>query len=126
MAAKKQTPVQQPPLFAKVETVIQPDALPSITRTFGSLAAGAVVTGSLGYFGMAAVEVVTLSVTMLTGSAFMTFMTWYLSAFMVLIGAIMAGSYIQASLLDGSLEVACGKARSYVASLFSTRKEVAA
>ena len=122
---QKQTVAQPIVEDAKIVNEVEVQ-LPSITRTVSSLAAGAVVTGSIGYFGMVAAEVVTLSVALLTGSAFATFMTWYLSAFMVLVGAIMAGSYVQARLLDGSLDVTCGKARSYVASLFSTRKEVTA
>ena len=126
MAAKKQTPVQQPPLFTKVETIVVPDPEPTIARTFSSLIAGGVVTGSLGYGGMGLVGAATLGVAVLTGSAFLTYMIWYLGALITIVGAIMAGSYVQARLLDGSLDVACGKARSYVAGLFTFRKEVAA
>jgi hypothetical protein len=114
------------PTVVEDAKVVNEVALPSITRVFGSLTAGAITTGSLGYFGFAAVEVVTLSTALLTGSAFATFMIWYLGAFMALVGAIMAGSYVQARILDGSLDVACGKARSYVASLFTFNKEVTA
>lgn len=98
---------------------------PTIARTVSSLATGAVVTGTVGYFGMAAVEVVTLSTALLTGSAFLTFMIWYLGAFMLMVTAIMAGSYVQARILDGSLDVLCGKARSFVVTLFSAPKRIA-
>lgn len=122
MATKKQTAQPQPSVVFVDEA---PE--PTITRTFSSLVAGGVVTGSLGYGGMALVGAATVGVAVLTTSAFLVYMTWYLGVLVTIVGAIMAGSYVQARLLDGSLDKTFARGREYVVSKllsFSSRKEV--
>lgn len=97
--------------------------LPSGKRIIVALAANLVLTGTLGYLGIALTSYLVVGASVLTGSAFLVFMVAFIGYAITLIASMMAGSKLQSAILDGSLERGFASARSKVSGWFSRATE---
>lgn len=79
---------------------------------------GLIATGAIGYWGVVLVQYASLSALILTGSAFLSFMVWFLGVIAMLAAAVMAGNAVQRAITEGAIgtavdSVVLGSTRAY-------------
>lgn len=88
--------------------------LPSTKRVIVAFAANLLLAGGVTYLGLQLTSFLIVGAMALTGSAFLMFMVGFIGYAVSLIVGIMAGSKLQAVILDGSLERGFSAVRSNV------------
>lgn len=83
------------------------------------LLAGLATSGALGYAGTQAITYLSVGAAVMTGSAFLAFMIWFVGFAMVAIGAIMAGARVQRLIVDGTIDHKITAARGWVSDKLS-------
>lgn len=86
------------------------------------LLCGLATSGALGYAGIQAITYLSVGAAVMTGSAFLSFMIWFIGFAVVAIGAILAGARVQRLIVDGTIDRKLSAARGWVSSKFADTK----